>query len=116
MEELKGKELTIDTKEGTLVEQDIIEQPKEKQKMSIARLLEGLSLGVAGGSVSKKQAREIRSRFGVTQAYFTRKQTTPEERKKKRKAQKLARRAARGSTHSQKNGGGQRFRINHSAA
>lgn len=115
MEEPKGKELSINTEEGTLVEQEITEEPK-KEKMSIARLLEGLSLGVAGGTVTKKQAKQIRTEFGISQAYFTRKQSTPSQRKKKRKAEKLARRANRGNTKGQKNTKGQNFRINNSAA
>lgn len=46
-------------------------------------------------SISKNQARALRMSMGVSQAYFTRKQTTADQRRKKRKAQRAARKVTR---------------------
>lgn len=75
-------------------------------KMSIAERMSTIKNALSMGAITSSDARELKSRLGLSQAYFTRKQGTPAKRKRKRKLSKLARRASRGSTTSRK---GQRF-------
>jgi len=99
----KGDTLYVDTKEE-----------KKAPKMTFGQRLAAIKDALSMGAISQHDAREIKTRMGIGQAYFTRKQTSKAQRKKKQKAQKLARRANRGQKGSNRKG--QRHRINNSAA
>lgn len=92
---MNDKELSINTEEGTVQEQDVTKKPK---MMSLRGLLSAISMAVSSGDMSTHEARKIRDQFGISQAFFTRSGRTVEQRKKKRKAQKIARRKNRGKT------------------
>ena len=98
----KGDTLYVDTKEG-----------KKAPKMTFGQRLAAIKDALSMGAISQHDAREIKTRMGIGQAYFTRKQTSKAQRKKKQKAQKLARRANRGQRGVNRKG--QRHRINNSA-
>jgi len=57
--------------------------------------LAALAEAFNNGSLNKAQVREIRNKLGISQGYFTRKQTTTAQRKSKRKSQKAARKVNR---------------------
>lgn len=87
----KGDTLYVDTKEE-----------KKAPKMSFGQRIAAIKDALSLGAISQHDAREIKTRMGIGQSYFTRKQISPAKRKKKRKAQKLARRANRGQPGSRK--------------
>ena len=76
------------------------EEVQQAPKMSIAERMSTIKNALSMGAITPSDARELKSRLGLSQAYFTRKQGTPAKRKRKRKLSKLARRASRGSTKS----------------
>lgn len=95
----KQKSLNIDTEKGTAVEGESVAR---KTIRSVKEILATLSTAVKGGQITAKQARSFRKDLGIGQAFFTRKQLTPAERKKKRLQQKKSRRINRGRVKGQK--------------
>lgn len=89
-------------------------EEEKAPKMTVMERLAAIKDALSMGAITQKDARDIKMRMGLGQAYFTRKQTTVAKRKRKRKLEKLARRANRGQKGS--NLKGARFRINNSAA
>lgn len=106
----KQKQLNINTEEGTVEEQDVV-QPK----MSRGSILAALKAAFASGDVSKSTIRRMKTDLGFTQADFTRKQTTKKQRKAKRKAQKESRRKNRGLGKGQKQTKGQKTASSYKA-
>jgi len=104
------------TEDGSTLHVDTKEE-KKAPKMTMMQRLAAIKNALSMGAISQRDARDIKMRMGVGQAYFTRKkQSTKAKRKRKRKAQKLARRAQRGKTKGIVNRKGTKFRINNSAA
>jgi hypothetical protein len=89
------------------------EEKKKAPKMTFGQRLAAIKDALSMGAISQHDAREIKTRMGIGQAYFTRKQTSKAQRKKKRKAQTLARRANRGQRGVNRKG--KSFRINNAA-
>jgi len=101
----KQKSLDIDTEKGTAVEGESVAR---KTIRGIGEILKTLSAAVKGGQITAKQARSFRNDLGITQSFFTRKQTTPAQRKRKRQLQKAARKKNRGRVKGQKRTSGRR--------
>ncbi len=97
----KGDTLYVETKE------------QKTPRMTIPQRMAAIKNALSMGALSEHDARAIKMRMGLGQAYFTRKQVSATERKRKRKLQKLARRANRGQRGVNRKG--QRHRINNSA-
>ena len=98
------KQLSINTEEGSLEEQDVV-----KPKMTKDNILAAIKAAISSGDLSSQNARMMRANIGVTQADFTRKQVSEEKRKARRKAQRDARRKNRATTKGQKRTSGKRF-------
>ena len=88
------------TEEGDALVAETEEQ--QAPKMSIAQRMSTIKNALSMGAITQNDARELKSRLGLSQAYFTRKQVTSAKRKRKRELAKLARRASRGSTTSRR--------------
>lgn len=101
----KQKSLDIDTEKGTAVEGESIGR---KTIRSVGEILKALSSAVKDGQITSKQARSFRADLGITQSFFTRKQTTPEQRKAKRLQQKKSRKINRGRVKGQKRSSGRK--------
>lgn len=101
----KQKSLNIDTEKGTAVEGESVAR---KTIRSVGEILKTLSAAVKGGQITPKQARSFRKDLGIGQAFFTRKQTTPAQRKAKRLQQKKSRKVNRGRVKGQKRTSGRR--------
>jgi hypothetical protein len=101
----KQKSLDIDTEEGTATEGESVAR---RTIRSVGEILQTLSAAVKGGQITAKQARSFRQDLGITQSFFTRKQTTPAQRKAKRLQQKKSRKINRGRVKGQKRTSGRR--------
>jgi len=65
----------------------------ENKKTALA--LEAISQAVNNGSIEKKDAATLRTKLGITQAYFTRKQPNKAKAKVARKQQQASRKRNR---------------------
>lgn len=97
----KHKSLDINTEKGTAVEGESIAR---KTINTVGEILSTLRAAVQGGQITRQQAKSFRRDLGITQAFFTRKQLTPAQRKAKRLQQKKSRRINRGRVKGQKRG------------
>jgi hypothetical protein len=80
---------------------------KKELNSAIAGLLTQLSSAVSDGKISTREAKKMRAQFGITQAYFTRKQPNRAVAAAKRKAAKKARMVTlkRGTKGEKRSGG-----------
>lgn len=83
-------------------QQEVEEAQQALSKVSKRGLLDALAAAVATGQVDSRDARRLRSQIGITQSYFTRKQTTKAYRKSRRLMQRDSRRQNRGLGKGQK--------------
>lgn len=97
----KQKSLDINTEEGTAEEGESVTR---KTINTVEEILATLRAAVKGGQITRQQSRSFRKDLGITQAFFTRKQLTPAQRKAKRLQQKKSRKINRGRVKGQKRG------------
>lgn len=97
----KQKSLDINTEEGTAVEGESIAR---KTINTVGDILKTLRGAVKSGQITRQQSKSFRKDLGIGQAFFTRKQLTPAQRKAKRLQQKKSRRINRGRVKGQKRG------------
>ena len=73
---------------------------------AVKNILSTIRSAVQGGQLTRQQARMFRSEIVITQAFFTRKQSTNTQRKSKRVQQRAARKLNRGHVKGERCGGG----------
>jgi len=66
-----------------------------KQLNNNTSILQAIATALSIGDIDQKQAKTMRANIGVTQASFTRKQTTKAQRKNRSKMQKASRKLNR---------------------
>lgn len=82
-----------------------VNENEETAPTTMGGLLKKVKDKVAAGELTRDMLLNLRAQFGITQADYTRKQTTKAKRKAKRISQRLARRKNRGTTKGQKTSG-----------
>lgn len=112
-----GRTLEVDTEEGsaeerksTVEELDVAASvPTAKSVGGIKGILAQIAKAVKGEEINTKQAREIRSQIGISQAYFTRHSPNKTKRRLRNKIAKASRKANRRKTKGIANRKGQHF-------
>jgi len=111
-----GRALEVNTGEGeTSDPKDTAEETvvalETRIPPGIKSILQAISGAVHNEKLTTREARELRARLGISQAYFTRKQRTPTERKVRSKIQKASRKANRRHVKGIVNRKGQKFHL-----
>lgn len=70
-------------------------EEKEPTTQSRPSMFSLISSALAAGDISSRDAKDMRSKLGISQSFFTRNQTTKAQRKRRRKEQVEARRRNR---------------------
>jgi adenine-specific DNA methylase len=86
------------TEEETLtLSSEEMDALSEEQVKQTGGFLSRLKEAIESGMITSGQARQLRQQYGISQATFTRKQTTKSQRKARRKMQSASRKANRAS-------------------
>lgn len=94
------------TSGAEVVEEAVPPMTRKQRVLSTTAALKVISGAVAGGEISRRQAKQLRTRMGVTSAYFTKSVSDKDKKKAKRKTAEASRKRNRGLGKGQKRSSG----------